>query len=129
VQYIDLYTCAYALLLLFYARKDVVIIMDFVKMSDSAVMTEIGHRIQQERLNRNLEQAVLAKQAGISRRTLQRLEAGGVCTLNSLIRILRALDKLGELNHFIPPVGFSPLQLAKLKGYERQRAGRAGYRL
>ncbi len=108
-------------------NKGVATKMDFVKMSDSAIMSEIGQRVAQERLNRNMEQAVLARQAGIARRTLQRMESGEVSTLGSLIRVLRVLDKLDGLDNFLSPPGISPLQLAKLKGLERKRAaGRRG---
>lgn len=96
--------------------------MDLTKMSDQAILSEIGQRLAQERLNRNMEQAVLAKQAGIARKTLQRMESGEVFTLASLIRVLRILGKLDALESFLPQPGVSPLQLAKLKGQERKRA-------
>ena len=101
--------------------------MNFRIMSDTAVLAEVGQRIQKERLNQNLTQADLAHQAGVSRRALQHIETDGVCTLASLIRILRALAKLDALDSFIPPPGISPVQMARLKGSERQRAtGRRG---
>ena len=96
--------------------------MNFTAMSDTAVLAEVGQRMQQERLNQNMEQAILARQAGISRRTLQRLEAGGVATLATMLRVLRVLGKLSALDVFLPPPGISPLQLARLRGARRQRA-------
>ena len=98
--------------------------MEFKAMSDTALLKELGQRIQQERLNQNIDQAALAKQAGISRRTLQHLEADGVTTLASIVRILRALGKLNALDAFLPLPGISPVQLAKLHGMKRQRASR-----
>ena len=101
--------------------------MNLTAMSDTAVLAEVGQRVQQERLNQNLEQSVLAKQAGISRRTLQHMEAEGVSTLATMVRVLRALGKLNALDAFLPPPGISPLQLARLRGAKRQRAsGRRG---
>ena len=50
------------------------------------------------------------------------LESGRVCTLSLLIRVLRAMDKLSQLDAFLPEPGLSPIQLAKLKGRERRRA-------
>lgn len=97
--------------------------MNFVAMTDTAVLAEMGQRVQQERLNQNMEQSVLAQQAGVSRRTLQNLEAGGVCTMASMVRVLRALGKINALEAFLPGPLPSPLQLAKSRGRERLRAG------
>lgn len=97
--------------------------MNFEAMSDRAMLAEAGRRVQRERLNRNMAQVALARKAGVSRRALQNFEAGRACTLTLLIRVLRALEKLDALNAFLPEPGLSPVQLAKLKGRERRRAG------
>ena len=97
--------------------------MNFEAMSDRAVLGELGRRVQALRLNVNMAQTDVARKAGISRRALQNLEGGQGCTLALLIRVLRALEKLDALNALLPEPGASPLQLAKLKGRERQRAG------
>jgi putative transcriptional regulator len=96
--------------------------MDFTSLSEIATLDEIGRRLQRERLNRNIEQAELARRAGVSRRALQNLEAGRSCTLNLFIRVLKALDKVDALDAFLPAAGPSPIQLAKLAGRERRRA-------
>ncbi len=96
--------------------------MNFEAMTEKAVLEELGRRIQVQRLNENLAQAEVARKAGISRRALQNLESGRGCTLSLLIRVLRALGKLDQLDAFLPEPGLSPIQLAKLKGRERQRA-------
>jgi putative transcriptional regulator len=96
--------------------------MNFEAMTDKAVLEELGRRIQSQRLNSNLAQAEVAQKAGVSRRALQNLERGRVCTLSLLIRVLRALGKLGQLGTLLPEPSPSPIQLAKLKGRERQRA-------
>ena len=46
--------------------------------TDAAVLTELGGRLTRLRLERNLTQAQLAEQAGVSKRTVQRLESGDV---------------------------------------------------
>lgn len=93
-------------------------------MSDSAVLVEIGRRLQATRLNANLAQADVARKAGVSRRTLQKMERGQACTLLVLIRVLRAMGVPDVMAGFLPEPGMSPIQLAKLKGRERQRASR-----
>jgi transcriptional regulator with XRE-family HTH domain len=96
--------------------------MSFEAMSERAVLEELGRRIQAQRLNVNLAQAEVARKAGVSRRALQNLESGRVCTLSLFIRVIRALGKLDQLEAFLPEPGLSPIQLARLKGRERQRA-------
>jgi putative transcriptional regulator len=96
--------------------------MDFKAMNNIAVLKEIGQRISRQRLNRNITQMELAYKAGVTRIVVQRLENGLGCNLESLIRILRPLDCIDQLNSFLPEPGISPLQLAKLKGHERVRA-------
>ena len=96
--------------------------MNLEGMSERAVLEELGRRLQAQRLNANLSQAEVARDAGVSRRGLQNLESGRVCTLSLLIRVMRALGKLQQLEALLPETGPSPLQLAKLKGRERQRA-------
>ncbi len=95
-------------------------------MSDAALLTELGRRVQRARLNRNMAQADVATHAGVSRRALQHFEAGAGCTLGTLVKVLRVLERLDALDAFLPEPGLSPLQLVKLQGHQRQRASRAG---
>lgn len=98
--------------------------MDYVGMSDRAILREIGRRVRRRRLDKNLTQQALADRAGLSRKTVSDLEREAVVGLLTLIQVLRALGELDELEVFLPDQGPSPLQLAKLKGRVRQRASR-----
>lgn len=73
-----------------------------------------------------MSQAALAREAGVARKTVTNLEAGEGCSMGTLLAVLRALGRLGNLDAFLPDPGISPMQLAKLKGKERQRASRYG---
>jgi transcriptional regulator with XRE-family HTH domain len=78
-------------------------------------------------LSQNLSQAEIAQRSGISLRTLKYVEGGRDAGIGTLIRILRALDRLDRLEAFLPESGPSPVQLARMKGQERKRAsGRHG---
>ena len=46
--------------------------------TDEVILGELGGRLAKIRLDRNLTQAQLATQAGVSKRTVERLEAGAV---------------------------------------------------
>lgn len=91
--------------------------------TDKAVLTELGGRLTRIRLERNLTQAQLAEQAGVSKRTVQRLEAGAVATqLSGFIRVCRVLDVLEHFDALIPEPVPSPLAQLKLRGQQRRRA-------
>jgi transcriptional regulator with XRE-family HTH domain len=74
------------------------------------------------RLNKNLTQKQLSELSGISRSAIGDLETKGTGSMGSFIRILRALEKLEILNHFISEAQISPIQIAKLRGKIRKRA-------
>ena len=97
-------------------------IMTIYGMSDRAVLREIGQRLKKQRLRRNLTQQNLADQAGVSRTTISDMEQGSPFQVLTLIQALRALRSLEAIEGFLPDPGISPLQLARMKGKERQRA-------
>jgi len=96
--------------------------MEFKFMSNSEIQKELGRRLQRERLNQNLTQAELTEKSGISRRTLTSAENGEGPTMDTMICILRGLGLLARFDQFLPEPPMSPVQLAKLRGKQRQRA-------
>lgn len=93
----------------------------WVKMSDLAIVEQIGQFVRQVRLEQNKTQAQLAEVAGLNRWTISQLENGESVTMTSLIQILRALDSLYVLNAFEVSNEISPLEYVKLKKQQRQR--------
>ncbi|MBL7048259.1 MAG: helix-turn-helix domain-containing protein [Nitrospira sp.] len=91
-------------------------------LTDDAVLAELGARIAGRRLELQLTQAVLAEQAGIAKRTLERMEAGHTSQLSTLVRVLRVLDAASGLDSLLPESGARPMDLLKRKGKVRQRA-------
>lgn len=85
-------------------------------------METLGQRLAAARLARQMTQARLAEEAGLSKRTVERMEAGDTSQVSSLIRVLRVLGLLEGLNQLVPEAGPRPLDLLKLKGRQRQRA-------
>ena len=98
--------------------------MNWKRMTDRAIVKEIGNRIKKQRLLKNYSQNELAERAGISISTLQKLEYGTPSSIKTLIQVLRALKEIEHLNNFIPEPGPSPIELQKLKGKIRKRASR-----
>lgn len=91
-------------------------------LTDDAALHEIGERIAARRIDLQLTQAAVAEQAGIAKRTLERMEAGYSSQLSSLVRVLRVLDALPGMDSLIPETGPRPMDLLKHKGKPRQRA-------
>lgn len=90
--------------------------------NDLVILEDFGRKIGRHRLDLNLTQAMLAEQAGVSKRTVERVEAGGSVQLTSLVRILRVLDLLDAFLGLVPQSPVSPMELLKMKGKERKRA-------
>ena len=95
-------------------------------LTDKAILAEIGTRIARRRLDFQLTQANLAEQAGISKRTLERVEAGLTAQFSTIVRIFRVLDLLPALDQVIPGAGPRPLEVVKNKGKIRQRVSLRG---
>ena len=94
---------------------------------DEAVLTEVGGRLAQVRLERNVTQARLAEQAGVSKRTVERLESGSVATrLSGFVRVCRVLHLIERFDLLVPEPVPSPMAQLKLRGRKRQRASAKG---
>ena len=91
-------------------------------ISDSAVLKELGSRVARYRLNNNLTQDAFAREAGVSQRTLIRIEHGESTQTSNLIRIFRALRILENFEALIPEPAISPIQQLQLHGKSRKRA-------
>lgn len=101
--------------------------MQPVLHTDSVILAETGRRLARCRLNAGLTQSALAFEAGISKRTLERIEAGESVQLAKFVRLLRALGLVENLTALVPPDEPGPMDLLRMKGKRRQRApsGRA----
>jgi transcriptional regulator with XRE-family HTH domain len=91
-------------------------------MGDDAILAELGRRLARRRIDLQLTQKNLAHEAGISKRTVERIEAGASAQMASMIRLCRVLDLVPGLDQLIPPAGPRPMDLIKIKGKQRQRA-------
>lgn len=85
---------------------------------------QLGASLRRLRLDRNLEQATLAGRAGISLRSLQRLELGQGSTTHTLISVLRALGREDWLNTVAPVPTINPLSMPRTAKPRQRAAGR-----
>ena len=93
--------------------------------NDDAVLKELGLRIAQARLASQLTQSELAEQSGVSKRTVERIEAGAPAQTDNVVRILRALKLLDNLDKLIPAPEPSPLALLKQQSAMPQRTSKS----
>ncbi len=96
------------------------------QLSDEAILKELGGRLAALRLARNLTQAQLAHEAGVSKRTVERLESGEVAArLSGLVRVCRILGLMDRLDALVPLPAPSPVEQLRLAGRQRKRASAA----
>ena len=93
------------------------------ELTDASILRELGARLTAARLEQNLTQAALAEQAGVSKRTVERLESGEVAAqLSAFIRVCRALGLMDRFEALVPEPVPSPMAQLKLQGRTRKRA-------
>ena len=91
--------------------------------TDEAILSDLGGRLARMRLEKNLTQAQLAERAGVSKRTVERLERGDVAPqMSGFIRICRALELAERFELLVPEPVMSPMLQLRLGGKRRRRA-------
>ena len=96
--------------------------IDFSIASSDAIINALFERIEEIRLSRNISQAALAKEAGVSRSTITRLARGQSISVDSFVRIMQALGLADHLAALLPNPNVRPVERIRLDGTERRRA-------
>jgi len=96
--------------------------MSIYAKSDISILKDIGFKIKQNRLHKNITQKELSFLTGINRVKISDIENGKPFNMLQFISILRGLKELDVFNTFLPEPGINPLKLAKLQNKKRQRA-------
>lgn len=97
-------------------------------LTDNSVLKVLGKRLAAHRIALGLTQAQLSTEAGVAKRTVERMEAGHSAEIVTWIRLLRVLGLVGELERLVPESVPGPMQLLKekKKNVARKRAPRQG---
>jgi len=98
--------------------------IDFSTASSETIIDALCRRLDQIRLSRNVSQADLAAEAGVSRSTLTRLADGQPISLDSFVRVMKALKLTDHLAALLPDPAVRPVERVQFQGTERQRASR-----
>ena len=103
-------------------------IMPSTLLSNEAILSTLGERLTQWRLEYGLTQAQLAQEAGVAKRTVERVESGESIQLLTLVRLCRVLGLMDGLNQLVPEQAASPMAILKDKSLHKQpkriRAGK-----
>jgi transcriptional regulator with XRE-family HTH domain len=86
---------------------------DIKFLSVPELQTSLGEQIRQLRISKELTQFSTAEKAGISERAIKDLEAGRGSTVETLLRVLKALDSLAGLDLIVPKPTVSPLAMLR----------------
>jgi transcriptional regulator with XRE-family HTH domain len=95
---------------------------DFSVATSSQIEAALCRRLESIRLSRNMTQAQLAEEAGVSIRTIGRLEKGEGVSLDTFIRVLAALGIQSSLEALLPDPTVRPIERVGIGGKERKRA-------
>jgi putative transcriptional regulator len=100
--------------------------IDFTVAASGRIEADLCKRLESIRLSRNMTQQQLAQEAGVSLRTVGRLEKGQGVSLDTFIRVLTALRIQQSLESLLPDPTVRPIERVGAGMAERKRARPAG---
>ena len=96
--------------------------IDFSVATSDQIEAALFKRLESIRLSRNITQAQLAEEAGVSPRTIGRLEKGQGVSVDTFIRIMMALNIQQNLEALLPDPSVRPIERIGMGAAERKRA-------
>lgn len=88
--------------------------MDLYAQTNDAILRQIGSKLKELRIEKNMKQAELADASGVSVFTISSVENGKTTSLLTIVQLLRALGHLDYLDSFFQEETVSPIAYAKL---------------
>lgn len=96
--------------------------IDFSLATSVQIERALCKRLEKIRLSRNTTQAHIAEEAGVSLRTMGRLENGKGVSLDTFIRVMAALRVQDNLQTLLPDPSVRPVERVGANAWERKRA-------
>ena len=98
---------------------------NFYQHSDQELIAMWGRKLRSMRLEANISQADLARNTGMSRSSIAAIENGRNFSAESLISILRALNRIETLSFFLTEETprLTPMEIYRLEKKKRKRGG------
>ena len=95
---------------------------DYSLLSGENIELLLCRQLEAIRLDRDITQAELAQEAGVSTRTIRRLEKGEGTSLETFLRVLKALKLASRLETLLPSLDIQPIQRVNQTMKVRERA-------
>ncbi len=96
--------------------------IDFSVATSDQIEAALCKRLENIRLSRNITQIQLADEAGVSPRTIGRLEKGQGVSVDTFLRVMTALGIQQNLEALLPDPTVRPIERVDTGGLERKRA-------
>jgi len=96
--------------------------IEFSIATSDQIEAALCKRLESIRLSRNITQAQLAEEAGVSPRTIGRLEKGQGVSMDTFIRVMMALGIQQSLEALLPDPTVRPIERVGIGAGERKRA-------
>lgn len=96
--------------------------IDFSLATSSQIEAALCKRLESIRLSRNMTQVQLAEEAGVSPRTIGRLEKGQGVSMDTFIRVMMALRIQQSIEALLPDPAVRPIERIGIGAGERKRA-------
>ncbi len=103
-------------------RQQMAYNIEFSIATSAQIEAALCKRLESIRLSRNITQTQLAEEAGVSPRTIGRLEKGQGVSLDTFIRIMMALGIQQSLEALMPDPTVRPIERVGFRVGERKRA-------
>lgn len=88
------------------------------------IVADLGQRLRDYRLFRRFKQETVASKAQVSVRALRNLESGNGSSLETLVRVLRALGLDDNLDNLVPDASISPMSMLTHRKAKASRGSR-----
>ena len=85
--------------------------------------SELARRFKAYRLSLNYSQEYVSSKSGVSLGTIKSFEKDGTISFDNLMKILRVLNLLDNIDSLIPDLGVNTVDIHNL-GHEKQRVSR-----
>lgn len=92
--------------------------------SNEQILKELGQRLKDTRIALSYTQKEMADRAGVSPKTIERIESGENVRIEALVNLLRAMNLLQNMEILVPEQMLLPTELHDY-GKKRQRVSSA----
>lgn len=91
-------------------------------MNEIEILQKIGARMREIRLEQNMKQKELAEKSGLSMFSISQMETGHNTSVQSLVQVLKALNRLDMIEPFLKEKEIDPAALARfIQSQQSQR--------